>query len=147
MASLDTIISRFELPTPSAFRWLHRLSCLAEWIRRRCNPGRVVAHGAARLHRRLAFGLLHQRQSAKVVKKISANQFTIRSSRGHLEVSWQVTGIRHDAWAEKNRIPNSVDKTGIEKGTYLHPEAFKKPESDGIPATPAAHDAGLDLHR
>jgi len=69
---------------------------------------------------------------AKVVKKVSGNQFTIRSSRGDLEVSWTVTGIRQDAWANKNRIPNSVDKTGDEKGKLLHPEAFGQPASKGV---------------
>jgi hypothetical protein len=73
---------------------------------------------------------------AKVVKKISANQFTIRSSRGNLEVSWQITGIRHDAWAEKNRIPNAVEKAGAAKGKLLHPEAFGKGAEQGIYATP-----------
>jgi hypothetical protein len=74
---------------------------------------------------------------AKVVRKIGGNQFTIRSSRGSLEVSWQVTGIRKDAWAEKNRIPNSVDKTPAEKGKFLHPEAFDKPASRSIYSSPA----------
>jgi hypothetical protein len=74
---------------------------------------------------------------AKVVKKIAGNQFTLRTSRGGLEVSWQVTGIRKDAWAEKNRIPNSVDKVGAEKGRYLHPEAFGKLPEQGIPGVPA----------
>ncbi len=67
---------------------------------------------------------------AKVSRKIGVEgprMFTIRTSSPHTEVSWQVTGIRHDAWAEKNRIPNSVDKVGAEKGKLLHPEAFSKP--------------------
>jgi hypothetical protein len=67
---------------------------------------------------------------AKVVRRIgaeSANTFAIRTFRPNVAVSWQVTGIRHDAWAEKNRIPNTVDKVGAEKGTLLHPAAFAKP--------------------
>ena len=74
---------------------------------------------------------------AQVVKKLRGNQFTIRSSRGNLEVSWQITGIRHDAWAEKNRIPNSVDKVGSEKGKYLHPEAFNQPADRSVQMAPA----------
>ncbi|MBS0196219.1 MAG: hypothetical protein JSR77_05620 [Planctomycetes bacterium] len=74
---------------------------------------------------------------AKVVREVKDNQFTLRSSRGNLKVSWQVTGIRKDAWAEKNRIPNSVDKVGPEKGKYLHPEAFGKPASRGMYSSPA----------
>lgn len=76
---------------------------------------------------------------AKVVRKIGGNQFTIRSSRSNLEVSWQVTGIRKDAWAEKNRIPNSVDKVGAEKGKLLHPEAFGKHVTQGVHFAPAAN--------
>jgi hypothetical protein len=79
---------------------------------------------------------------AKVYRKIGVDaplQFTIRTSVPNVEVSWQVTGIRKDAWAEKNRIPNSVDKVGAEKGRYLHPEAFGKPASQSVLALPAAN--------
>lgn len=48
-------------------------------------------------------------------------------------------GVRHDAWAQKNRIPNAVERIGTEKGKYLHPEAFDKPVEQGIyHTTPAA---------
>lgn len=73
---------------------------------------------------------------AKVVREVKDNQFTLRSSRGSLKVSWQVTGVRKDAWAEKNRIPNSVVKVGPEKGRYLHPEAFGKSALEGVHAVP-----------
>ena len=66
------------------------------------------------------------------------NSFVIKTTPGNLKVSWQVTGIRHDAWAEKNRIPNSVDKVGDEKGKYLHPEAFDQPREKNVYVTPAA---------
>lgn len=49
----------------------------------------------------------------------------------------QATGIRKDAWAEKNRIPNSVDKLKERQGKYLHPEAFGKAASEGVFASPA----------
>ena len=61
------------------------------------------------------------------------------SNAPNIEVSWQVTGIRQDAWAQKNRIPNSVDKPAAEKGKLLHPEAFDKPAEQGAYATPAAN--------
>ncbi len=69
---------------------------------------------------------------AKVVREVKGNSFTLRSSRGNLKVSWQVTGIRQDAWANKNRIPNAVVKTAADKGKLLHPEAFGQPENMGI---------------
>ncbi|MFH1749121.1 MAG: hypothetical protein ABIG44_18980 [Planctomycetota bacterium] len=69
---------------------------------------------------------------AKVVRKIMDNRFTIRASVSNAEVSWQVTGIRQDAWADTNRIPVEVDKPGQECGTYLHPEAHGVPEELGL---------------
>jgi hypothetical protein len=49
-----------------------------------------------------------------------------------MKVSWQVTGIRQDAWANKNRIKVEEDKPEIERGHYLHPEAFGQPEERSI---------------
>ncbi|MET0556077.1 MAG: hypothetical protein ABW221_23765, partial [Vicinamibacteria bacterium] len=62
-----------------------------------------------------------------VSAKIADNRFSIRTDRPRVEVSWQVTGIRHDAFAEKNRIPVEEDKPAAEQGTYLQPEAFGQP--------------------
>ena len=47
-------------------------------------------------------------------------------------VSWQVTGIRHDAWADAHRVEVETAKTGHEKGKYLHPKEHGKPQSAGI---------------
>jgi hypothetical protein len=72
---------------------------------------------------------------AKVVRKINDNRFTIRTNEPGVEVSWQVTGIRHDPWAEQNRIPVEQDKPESEIGLYLHPEAYgSSQESDTLRA-------------
>jgi hypothetical protein len=34
------------------------------------------------------------------------------------KVSWQVTGIRQDAWAKSNRIPVEKDKAVEERGKF-----------------------------
>ena len=47
-------------------------------------------------------------------------------------MSWQVTGIRHDAFANKYRIPIEEEKGPKYQGKYLHPEAFNMPNSAGI---------------
>jgi hypothetical protein len=60
----------------------------------------------------------------KVVRKIVDNQFAIRTSEPNVEVSWQVTGIRQDPFANANRVQVEVDKPEDERGTYLHPEAW-----------------------
>jgi hypothetical protein len=72
----------------------------------------------------------------RVSRRIAGNTFQIASSEPGVEVSWQVTGIRKDAWAEKNRIPTSVDKAPADRGRYLHPEAFGKPASQSVLAQP-----------
>lgn len=69
---------------------------------------------------------------AKVVRKIEDNQFKIRTARGNIEVSWQVTGIRHDAYARKHPIQTETDKNAEERGLYLNPEAFDQPAEMGI---------------
>jgi hypothetical protein len=59
-----------------------------------------------------------------------------------MQVSWQVTGVRHDPWAEAHRIPVEEPKPPEEQGLYLHPELYGQPAEQGIgyiplPETPA----------
>jgi len=76
--------------------------------------------------------VIGQFAQAIVARKISDNSFTIRTSAPGVEVSWQVTGIRQDAWANAHRIPVDQDKSEPERGYYLHPELFNQPEEKGI---------------
>lgn len=73
---------------------------------------------------------------AKVLREVKNNRFTIRSNRGGLKVSWLITGIRKDAFAEMLRITPEVPKSSEEKGKYLHPAAFGKPTEMGIHSNP-----------
>jgi hypothetical protein len=50
-------------------------------------------------------------------------------------VSWQLTGVRQDAYANANRIPIETQKPQDEQGYYLHPEAFGLPKAKGIEAS------------
>lgn len=50
-----------------------------------------------------------------IASEVSGNQFRIAGGHSGLKVSWQVTGIRHDAYANAHRIPVEVDKTAAEK--------------------------------
>jgi hypothetical protein len=59
-----------------------------------------------------------------VAREVSQNRFKIAGGRPGGRVSWQVTGIRHDAYANAHRIPVTEDKPSAEQGTYLHPDAF-----------------------
>jgi hypothetical protein len=69
---------------------------------------------------------------AIIKEEISGNQFTIQTDKPHVKVSWQVTGVRNDAWAQANRIEVEVDKGPIEKGLYLYPELYGKSEAMGL---------------
>lgn len=55
-----------------------------------------------------------------VAEKVQGNRFRIAGGAPGLEVSWQVTGIRQDAFANAHRIPVELDKPADERGTYLH---------------------------
>jgi hypothetical protein len=52
-----------------------------------------------------------------IATEISGNQFRIAGGRAGLKVSWQVTGVRHDAYANAHRIPVEVEKPASERGT------------------------------
>lgn len=69
---------------------------------------------------------------AIIASEIKGNRFTIKTDKPNVKVSWQVTGIRKDAWAEAHRIPVEEDKPEREQGFYLHPELFNQPEERGI---------------
>jgi hypothetical protein len=56
-----------------------------------------------------------------VAKEIEEGQFTIGGGVAGMKISWQVTGIRQDAWAKANRVVVEEDKKLEEHGRYLHP--------------------------
>ena len=76
--------------------------------------------------------VIGQFAQAIVKQEIENHQFTIKTNKPLVKVSWQVTGIRHDAYANRYRIPVEEDKALSEQGYYLHPEVFGQPESKSI---------------
>lgn len=70
--------------------------------------------------------------AAEIESSTNAQQFAIAGGTPGLKVSWQVTGIRHDAWANQNRIPTEELKEPKNQGKYLNPEAFNQPKEKGI---------------
>ncbi len=67
-----------------------------------------------------------------VAGKIAGNRFSIAGGQPGAEVSWQVTGIRHDPFAEAYRIPVEEEKTGDERGRYLYPEVYGRSAQDSV---------------
>lgn len=67
---------------------------------------------------------------AIVLEKVVDNTFKIKTDKPNVEVSWQVTGIRNDAFAQQNRVQVTVEKPQNEKGSYMHATAFKSYKND-----------------
>jgi hypothetical protein len=67
-----------------------------------------------------------------IAQEISANRFKIAGGKAGAKVSWQVTGIRQDAYAKAHRIVVEEEKPPAERGFYLHPEVFGQPKEKGI---------------
>jgi hypothetical protein len=69
-----------------------------------------------------------------VAQEIENNAFRIAGGTSGLKVSWQVTGIRRDAYAQAHPSPVEVDKPAGERGHYLRPELFGAPQDKAIGA-------------
>ena len=67
-----------------------------------------------------------------VAGKISGNRFRIAGGKPGAEVSWQVSGVRRDAYAVKHPIQVEEEKPAAEQGYYLHPDAHGQREEKGI---------------
>ena len=78
-----------------------------------------------------------------VAREISNCQFMIAGGQPGMKVSWQVTGVRHDAYAKAHPLRVSVQKPKGERGYYLHPELYGVPMEKGLSA---AHLAQIVQH-
>ncbi|MCI0387302.1 MAG: hypothetical protein MOB07_00815 [Acidobacteria bacterium] len=76
--------------------------------------------------------VIGQFAQAIVGSEISGNSFSIKTDRPGVKVSWQATGIRQDAYANKHRIPIEEVKSERERGYYLHPKVFDQPEEKSV---------------
>ncbi|MBZ5545347.1 MAG: hypothetical protein LAO07_16975, partial [Acidobacteriia bacterium] len=68
-----------------------------------------------------------------VAEEVSGNRFEIAGGKPGGKVSWQVTGIRQDAYAKQHRIPVEEEKPQSEKGFYVHPDLFGQPKEKSLP--------------
>jgi len=69
---------------------------------------------------------------AIVSKEVSGNTFEIKTSVPNVKVSWQVTGIRKDAYAAAHPIVAEVEKESFNKGKYLAAKEMGQPQSKQI---------------
>jgi hypothetical protein len=71
-------------------------------------------------------------KSSSSNKNKNNSRFKIAGGTSGMKVSWQVTGIRKDPWANANPIEVEEDKPAKERGYYLHPDLYGQPEERGI---------------
>ncbi len=74
---------------------------------------------------------------AKVSKKIRDGRFQIRTSSPNVEVSWEVKADRNDLYVQKKQPKDVVEKTGLERGKYQHPDLYGMPPERGMDYRPA----------
>ena len=80
-----------------------------------------------------------------IAEKIRDNHFKIAGGKPGMEVSWQVTGIRHDAYARDHRIVVEENK-GNDRGLYIYPAGFGQPTDKAIgPANRVVAEQGGSL--
>jgi hypothetical protein len=64
---------------------------------------------------------------AWIAKKVSNGSFQIATNATNVEVSWQITAIRQDAYAKAHPIIVEQQKPTVERGFYQHPELYGQP--------------------
>ena len=69
---------------------------------------------------------------AMVAEEVRDNHFSIKTEKPNVKVSWQVTGIRQDAWANAQRTEADVAKPEGERGKYLAPLEHGQAATAGI---------------
>ncbi|HLV80820.1 MAG TPA: hypothetical protein VKT32_11085 [Chthonomonadaceae bacterium] len=66
-----------------------------------------------------------------IAQEIQNNRFQIAGGRPGMKISWQVTGVRQDAYAIAHPLEVEQDKPQDKKGKFLHPKELGYPESMG----------------
>jgi hypothetical protein len=59
-----------------------------------------------------------------IAEEVAENRFKIAGGQAGMKVSWQLTGIRKDRWAEANPLQVEQEKGAEERGRYLQPELY-----------------------
>jgi hypothetical protein len=76
--------------------------------------------------------VIKQFAQAIVASEISDNSFVIKTDKPYVKVSWMVTGVRQDKYANAHRVSVEEEKPVEERGRYLHPELWGQPKEAGI---------------
>jgi len=69
---------------------------------------------------------------AIVARKILGHRFEVRTNAPEVEVSWQVTAVRHDAYAKAHPLVVEQEKPVTERGRYVHPDLYGAPREKAV---------------
>ncbi|ALO14313.1 hypothetical protein L21SP5_00641 [Salinivirga cyanobacteriivorans] len=70
--------------------------------------------------------------SIYIEQEITDNTFIIAGGEPGMKISWQVTGIRNDPYAQKNSLEVEKAKRPENHGKYTNPESYNKSEEYSI---------------
>jgi len=76
--------------------------------------------------------VIGQFAQAIVAREISGHRFTIRTNAPNVKVSWQVAGVRQDAYAKAHPMVVEQEKNARERGHYIYPELYGAPREDQV---------------
>jgi len=76
--------------------------------------------------------VIGQFAQAIVAREIENNLFEIRTSTPNVKVSWQVTGVRQDAYAKAHPLVVEQEKEDRVRGFYIHPDLYGAPQEKQI---------------
>jgi hypothetical protein len=68
--------------------------------------------------------VIGQSAQAFVQREVDNNRFVIETDQPNVKVSWQITGVRQDAYAEAHRAPVEEEKATDERGRYMYSELY-----------------------
>jgi hypothetical protein len=60
------------------------------------------------------------------------SSFKVAGGTSGMKVSWQVTGIRKDPWANAHRVQVEEDKPDKERGRYIYPDLYGQSADKGL---------------
>lgn len=82
-----------------------------------------------------------------IALEVANNEFVVSGGKPYGKVSWQVTGIRKDPFANAHRIIPEVEKEPEMKGYYLHPIEYGQPPEKGISAREMSIETERDRNK
>ena len=76
--------------------------------------------------------VIGQFAQAIVSGEVANHQFSIKTDKPNVKVSWQITGVRQDVFAKAHPLVVEQEKNARERGYYIHPELYGASEQQSM---------------